>query len=165
MSGPSGPAPADQTPEAHLRWANLPITDHLLSQKTDRPLEEPAESVAERLLILLHLTFNAEVWGSGTGRIKTYWTALGARVESATANPTVAAWWCDAVQAIAGLPIRRPGVLAEKNRLVRPTHLDPPVADEDVLDVFRVYTLDLVDRTREWNIDRRATQADTEVDT
>lgn len=137
-----------------------PLTDDMLAESTLPPLPTPAESIAERLAMLAHLSFDATRWGSGSGRLGTYWTAFGNRMEAATSEITVATWWETLMVELPGVPLRDLDTLYEKNRLIRPTQLDgTTVPDEDVLSVLRNHTLELRDRTRVWAKERRDLRA------
>lgn len=139
-----------------------PLTDEMLADLIIPVLPTPAESIAERLTMLAHRCFNAEMWGSGTGRLATYWVGFGNRIESSTNEISVARWWEAMMRDLAGTPIRDLDLLNEKNLLIRPSQLpNTPVDDEDVLDILRLNSLELRDRTRRWAKDRRdAAQAD-----
>lgn len=133
-----------------------PITDDMLTEATLPPLPTPAESIAERLVMLAHLSFDVAVWGPRTGRIGSYWVALGNRVHTATNEITVATWWEHLMNNLPGVPLRDLDLLHEKNLLIRPAQLPgTPVDDEDVLTVLRAHTLELRDRTRRWAKERR----------
>lgn len=133
-----------------------PVTDTMLTESLLPPLSTPEESVAERLAMLAHLSFDAEVWGAGTGRLPQYWTGFGNRMASATNEITVATWWEVLMHDLPGVAIRDLDVLHEKNLLIRPTSLPTtPVDDDDVLTVLRTHTLELRDRTRRWAKERR----------
>lgn len=137
-----------------------PLTDSMLADGLLTPLPAPEESIAERLVMLAHRSFNTNVWGPGTGRLSTYWTALGNRVESATNEITVATWWEMLMKDLPGLPLRDLDLLHEKNLLIRPSMLPgTAVPDDEVLTVLRTHTLELRDRTRRWAKERRDLRA------
>lgn len=137
-----------------------PITDDMLADSVIPPLSTAEESIAERLVMLAHLAFNVDVWGSATGRHRTYWTAFGNRIDSATTEITVATWWETLMNDLSGLPLRDLDMLNEKNLLIRPSTLpSTPVDDDAVLTVIRTHTLELRDRTRRWAKDRRDIRA------
>lgn len=131
---------------------HLPLTDKMIYEESPyAALEEPAQNIAERLVMLAHLGFNQKVWGGQSGRIDRYWPALGERIESATNNPDVSTWWNEVMQEMAGVPLRSPMLMHEKNLLCRPRSLpQTPVEDQEVLAVLRQYTLELRDRARIW---------------
>lgn len=137
-----------------------PLTDEMLTDSLLPPLPTPEESIAERLVMLAHLTFDASVWGGNTGRISGYWTALGNRVESSTTEITVATWWEVLMKDLPGVALKDIDLLHEKNLLIRPTQLPgTPVDDDEVLTVLRTHTLELRDRTRRWAKERRDLRA------
>lgn len=136
----------------------LPLTDAMIEDEMPyAPLPEPAEDIAQRLVMLAHLTFNQKIWGSSTGRIERYWPALGEHIETATNNPDLASWWQTLMGDIVGVPLVSMDLLHEKNLLLHPRALPgTQVEDEAVLQVLRDYTLDLRDRARVWARTRRA---------
>lgn len=137
-----------------------PITDEMLTESLLPPLPTPAESIAERLVMLAHLSFDPSVWGGSTGRISGYWVALGNRVESSTNEITVATWWEVLMKDLPGVPLKDLDLLHEKNLLIRPEQLPgTPVDDDEVLTVLRTHTLELRDRTRRWAKERRDLRA------
>lgn len=137
-----------------------PLTDAMLTESLLPPLPTPEESVAERLVMIAHRCFDPAVWGAGTGRLGTYWTAFGNRVESATNETTVATWWEVLMKDLPGLPVRDLDLLHEKNLLIRPQALPgTPVPDDEVLTILRTHTLELRDRTRRWAKERRDLRA------
>lgn len=130
---------------------DLPATDRLLDESPYRPLEDPAENLAERLLMLAHLGFNQEVWGADTGRLGNYWNAYAERIASACNNPTVVTMWDDLIDQLRAVTLRREPLRYEQSLLVRPATLPmTPVADADVLTVIRTQSHDLVNRVRMW---------------
>ena len=135
----------------------LPMTDKMLEDESPyASFEDPAQNIAERLIMLGHLSFNASVWSSSKGRIERYWPGFRERVEAATNNPDVASWWGTFIDQIAGEPLKSPMLLHEKNLLCHPTTLPgTQVDDQDVLLVLRQYSLDLTDRCRIWVKTRR----------
>ena len=136
-------------------WS-LPATDALLEEMPYAPLAAPAENIAERLVMLGHLAYNINIWGSETGRGERYWPAFGDYLNAATANPDLPTWWSAFMQGINGAPIRSLDLLHEKNLLCRPTTLpSTQVDDQAVLDVMRQYGTDLRDRCRVWVKTRR----------
>lgn len=137
-----------------------PVTDEMLSDALLAPLPTPAESIAERLVMLAHLSFDSSVWGISTGRLGGYWLAFGNRIEVATSEITVATWWETLMRELPGVAIRNPDTLHEKNLLIRPEQLPGvPVPDEDVLTILRTHPLELRDRTRRWAKERRELRA------
>lgn len=147
------------------RWP-LPITDAMLEESPYRPLDDPAESVAERLFMLAHLAFDANVWGVGTGRLPRYWEKLGEHADAACSQPTVATWWEQVMRELPGVALTHTGILHEKNLLIRPANLHPAVPDEDVMAIFRTHALELRDRTKLWAKTRRenrSSRAETPV--
>lgn len=143
------------TPSNPYGWPT-PITDDMLTEALLPALPTPAESIAERLVMLAHLAFDTTIWGPGTGRLKTYWTSFGHRIYAATNEITVATWWETLMTELPGVPLRNLDTLHEKNLLIRPEQLPTtPVADEEVLAVLRSHTLELRDRTRRWAKERR----------
>lgn len=136
---------------------NLPLTDSMLEEESPyAPLGDPASNVAERLVMLAHLSFNSKVWGYHTGRGVRYWTAFGEHVEGSTNNADVASWWGALMTNLPGVPLRATTLLHEKNLLCHPLTLPgTQVEDGDVLAVLRTHTLDLRDRTRVWAKIRR----------
>ena len=54
-----------------------------------------------------------------------------------------------------GVPLGDIALVDEKNRLLRPRLLTPPVEDSQVLRVMDPHAADLVDRTRVWVHNRR----------
>lgn len=136
------------------RWDwPLPATDAMLDESRYKPLDEPSENIAERLVMLGHLTFNSRIWST---RLDAYWTAYTNHIRSSANVADVAHWWCTLMGRMVGTPLGATSLLHEKNLLVRPTSLpETAVPDEDVLMHFRTYALDLVDRTRIWVRDRR----------
>lgn len=136
---------------------DLPLTDAMLYDESPyEALPDPAQNIAERLTFLVHLGFDVDVWGGNTGRLDRYWDAFRERIESATNQEDVAAWWG---MVVADMPCRRMrnlGLIHEKNLLTRPASLYPqPVADADVLAVWRVHSHDLRDRCQVWARARR----------
>lgn len=136
---------------------HLPLTDSMLEEESPyAPLDDPAGNIAERLVMLAHLSFDSKVWGSQTGRGGRYWAALGEHIEGSTNNPDVASWWGSLMSNLPGVPLRQTMLLHEKNLLCRPTRLPTTQVDDgEVLMVLRTYTLDLRDRTRVWAKTRR----------
>lgn len=133
---------------------HLPMTDQMLEVESPyRPLADPAESVAERLVMLAHLSFKSSVWST---RLDRYWAAFGEHVEGSTNQPTVAEWWEALMRDLPGDMLRSPLLLHEKNLLCRPAVLPvTPVLDADVLMVLRTHPLEMRDRTRLWAKFRR----------
>lgn len=137
-----------------------PLTDAMLSEGLLLPLPTPPEAIAERLVMLAHLSFDSSVWGGNTGRVAGYWTALGNRVESSTNEITVATWWEVLMKDLPGVALRDIDLLHEKNLLIRPAQLPgTPIDDDEVLTVLRTHTLELRDRTRRWAKERRDLRA------
>lgn len=143
------------TYENPFGWT-LPETDALLDQAPAAPLEIPAHSIAERLTMLAHLSFNKKVWGGSTQNLPFYWERFGQHLEGSTNNRDVAAWWGAMMDAIQGVPLTNMGLLHEKNLLCHPTTLpNTPVPDQQVMAILRTYNLDLRDRVRVWRKVRR----------
>lgn len=137
----------------------LPVTDDLLAISPYMPLADPAENVAERLVILAHLSFDTKVWST---RLDRYWAAFGEHVEASTNQPTVRGWWSALMRDMPGVMLRSPLYLHEKNLLIRPALLPgTSVADADVLRVLREDFLELRDRTRLWAKVRRESRIPT----
>lgn len=137
-----------------------PLTDEMLAESLLPPLPTPEESIAERLVMLAHLSFDSSMWGSSSGRIGQYWTAFGNRIESSTNEITVATWWEVLMNDLPGVPLRDLDILHEKNLLIRPSMLPgTPVEDDEVLTILRTHTLELRDRTRRWAKERRELRA------
>lgn len=136
---------------------HLPLTDAMLEKESPyRPLDDPAENVAERLVMLTHLSFDSKVWSP---RLDRYWAAFAEHVEASTNQPSVSAWWGALMRDLPGVMLRSPLLLHEKNLLLRPTVLPGTTAtDAAVLMVLRVNTLELRDRTRMWAKVRRETR-------
>jgi hypothetical protein len=77
-------------------------TDALLAYSPLPPLEGP-ESIAERLVLLVHYGVDFDIWG-GLRRVR-YWDALTERVKAGTyAGPTLADWWSDVSALISSTP-------------------------------------------------------------
>lgn len=123
----------------------LAETDRVLGDSEYEPLDSPEQSIAERLIYLGHWTFNPDVWSSRADR---YWSAYAERVEGAVNTDTVALWWVNLMESMSGLPLPHGPRLHEKNLLIYPRLLDPPVEDRHVLAVLRSYTPALIDRVR-----------------
>jgi len=140
----------------------LPFTDRLLDVSPYAPLENPAENIAERLVMLAHISYDASVWGS---RIDRYWEALLERIEGAVNAPDVKTFWQYLNDEMPLQPLRIGQPLHEKNQLVRPTSLSLPVEDRLVLLALRQYPRDLVDRSRMWNTARRAAASEGAAET
>lgn len=137
-----------------------PLTDSMLADGLLPPLPTPEESIAERLVMLAHRSFNTNMWGPGSGRLATYWTAFGNRIESATNETSVATWWEVLMKDLQGKPLGDLDLLHEKNLLIRPESLPgTSVPDDEVLTVLRTHTLELRDRTRRWAKERRDLRA------
>src|SRR5699024_4875453 len=120
-----------------------PMTDEMLHESLLPPLPTPEESIAERLAMLAHLSFDPDVWGPGSGRLAHYWTAFGNRMGSATNEITVATWWEALMTDLPGIALRDLDLLHEKNLLIRPTSLPgTSVDDDEVLTVLRTHTLE-----------------------
>lgn len=141
----------------------LPLTDHMLENESPyASFTDPAQNIAERLIMLGHLSFNSTIWSR---RIDRYWPGFRDRVEDATNCPDVAAWWDRFMSQIVGVPLRSSLLLHEKNLLCHPTTLPgTQVDDQDVLHVLRTYPLDLTDRCRIWVKMRRELKPNEVVD-
>ena len=124
--------------------------------------QDPAQNIAERLVMLGHLAYNASIWSSRLGR---YWPGFSERVEASTNNPDVASWWGAFMDQIVGLPLKSTMLLHEKNLLCHPTTLPgTQVEDQDVLLILRQYPLDLTDRCRIWAKMRRDMKAQDRIE-
>lgn len=134
----------------------LPLTSDYLAQSPYPPLPSPAENVAERLVILGHMTFNPDIWATSPERLKRYWDAYLEHVEACANTNNLAIWWQD-VTAEMGARHLGNDLLHEKNLLVAPHLLDPPASASDVLTVFRRQAPYLIDRARIWNKTRKNT--------
>lgn len=165
-------APEHENP---FGWT-LPVTDLMLYDESPYvPLVDPAQNIAERLVMLAHLCFSNKVWGVHTGRMGRYWDALGEHIEGcANSNPDLASWWGHLMRDLPGEALKHKPLLHEKNLLCRPMSLPgTQVADQDVLMALRTYNYDLRDRARMWAQMRRemrskaraAIEAEGEVDT
>lgn len=141
----------------------MPLTDRILEDESPyASFQDPAQNIAERLILLGHLTYNSAIWSS---RLDRYWPGFRERVEAATNNPDVASWWGSFQQKIGGVAIKNPMLLHEKNLLCHPTTLPgTQVDDQDVLLVLRQYSLDLTDRCRVWVKVRRDLRAQDRVE-
>lgn len=138
------------------------MTDAMLEQSPYAPFTDPAQNIAERLVMLTHRTFNAKMWGSASGRAERYWPGMTERLELTSGSvDDLAEWWGLMISEIKGMPLRSTTLLHEKNLLCHPTTLPvTQVKDQDVLLVLQRYTLDLVDRTRIWvRVSREARNA------
>lgn len=139
---------------------NLPLTDAMLDDESPYlALDDPAQNIAERLTMLVHLGFEPDVWGANSGRLDRYWDAFRERLEGATNQADVAGWWGTVVT---DMPCRRlpVGLTHEKNLLTRPLALPvTPVPDGDVLAVWRIHSHDLRDRCQVWARARRELRA------
>lgn len=149
-------------------WVNpfgwhLPRTDLMLSNESPyAPLDIAEHSIAERLTMLAHLTFDKRVWGS---RLDRYWDAFAERIEDAANSPDVASWWTHLMRELSKRGLTSSLLLHEKNLLCHPRLLPgTQVNDQAVLAVFRTHTYDLRDRTRMWVHTRRELRAAAEVD-
>lgn len=88
--------------EQGLAESPFPVTDAWLSVSPLPRLTGP-ESVAERLVLLVHYGVDFSIWG-GARRVR-YWDALTDRVKAATyAGPTLEHWWADVCTQIASAP-------------------------------------------------------------
>lgn len=146
----------DLTPDNPFGWP-LPITDAMLRDELlGPPLDTPAESLAERLVMLAHKSFSTQVWGGNTGRLGGYWAAFGDRIEGATRNASLTRWWETTMKTLPGVPLRNVALVHEKNLMIRPRLLSgTPVDDLDVLVVIQQHSAELRDRTRTWASNRR----------
>lgn len=134
----------------------LPATDSLFIDSPYEPLDNPGENIAERLVMIAHLSFNTDVWSN---RIDRYWDGLVERIEGACNTNTVAEFWQRLTDEMALVPLHAGDLLHEKNLLCRPATLSTPVSDFAVLNPLRSYPRDIVDRTRMWNQYRKAAKA------
>lgn len=152
---------AEQTATQDVEYRNpfgwpTRATDRLLGESVYRPLGDPAESIAERLVMLAHLGFNADVWAKGPDRLKRYWPGFRERIEDATNSPNVVEMWGRLVSELNALDLRREELRHDRILLCRPKSLPvTPVQDSDVLYVLRAQHHDLVDRTQMWAVERR----------
>lgn len=120
-------------------------TDSIIAASEYEPLDSPAESIAERLIYLGHFTFNSAVWSARRDR---YWEAYSERIEGSVNTDKLATWWVLLMNDMDGLPLPFGPRLHEKNLLLHPRLLTPPVEDAAVLRVLREYTPALIDRVR-----------------
>lgn len=141
----------------------LPLTDKMLEDESPyAAFPDPAQNIAERLVMLAHLSYNSGIWSS---RLDRYWPGFRERAEAATNTPDVASWWQGFMDQIGGQPLKSTMLLHEKNLLCHPTTLPgTQVDDQDVLLVLRQYSLDLTDRCRIWVKTRRELKASERVD-
>lgn len=133
----------------------LKITSELLSLSPYEQFENPAHNLAERLVVLGHLSFNADVWAASPDRIKRYWKAYAENIEGSANTNRLSVWWQQMTEGMACKPLNDIKYLNEKNLLLDPTHLQPSTEESDVLEVFRRETGYLIDRTRVWVAARR----------
>lgn len=136
---------------------HLPITDAMLEESPYLPLDDPAQNIAERLVMLAHRSFNTKVWATSPDRIKAYWDGFGARIQGCANKADLVSWWFDLGEQMSLAPFRDALILHEKNLLLHPTKLPTTqVDDQDVLELLRGhYALDIRDRTRLWAKVRR----------
>lgn len=144
-------------------WENLPVTDQMLTESAVRPLPEPAESVAERLVFLAHMHFNPNEWSSRTSRIGRYWGAFQENVEAAATAADCAGWW-EEMRTYMLVRETLDKYLTEKEALTHPTLLSPAVDDRAVLDNLARYPTTFVDRCRIWRTTRLDADGFTEGD-
>lgn len=137
------------------RWG-LVAVQALVDASPYEDLADDAQAVAERLLMLAHLTMNPQIWST---RLDRYWGAFTDAAQGAAMSATCVDFWCKLTSTMGGVPLAGTGLLHEKNLLVRPALLDPPVADRAVLGVVDTWCLDLVDRVRVWVRVRKNPQA------
>src|SRR5690625_2018454 len=131
-------------------FPELEETNTLLEGYPYSAFDNPAENIAERLIILAHLTYNAEVWGKTPERRKRYWKAFLENVEGGANTNRLSVWWKQFRDGMASRPLNNPDYLHEKNLLLDPTHLSTEVEDREVLDILREQAPYLVDRARFW---------------
>lgn len=140
-------ATLQETPAPYRNPWGWPLfeTDEIIGTSEYEPLDSPAESIAERLVYLGHFTFNTKVWSS---RLDRYWEAYSERIEGSVNTDNLATWWVMLMNDMDGLPLPLGPRLHEKNLLLHPRLLTPPVEDTAVLRVLREYTPALIDRVR-----------------
>lgn len=139
----AGPCPMEEL---------LPVTGALLEASPYPPLDEPAQAIAERLVMCAHLAFDEGTW---SGRLSRYWGAFGENLAASANAGSVAEFWCRMRDRMPLAPLSATGgVLHEKNLLCHPRQ-SLGVDDEDVLDSLRRLAPDLVDRARVWVRERR----------
>lgn len=144
-------------------FPELKITNHLIESIHAYPeFDDAAHNVAERLVILGHLTFNRDVWAVSSERLKRYWSAYAENIEGNANTNKLSVWWAQFTQGMASKPFNDMQYLHEKNLLLDPVHLSTPVKDEEVLEVFRRETSYLIDRTRVW-VNLRKKSKDLEI--
>lgn len=134
---------------------DLKVTNELLKLSSYEPFEDPAYNVAERLIILGHLTFNRNIWSASPERYKRYWAAYLENIEGSANTNRVSIWWKQVTENMGSLPLNKMEYRHEKNLLIEPTKLQPSVEDNAVLNVFRREAGYLVDRTRVWVANKR----------
>lgn len=136
-------------------YDNLTITTELMKISPYEPFENPAHNIAERLVMLGHLTFNRDVWAASPERIKRYWAAYTENIEGSANTNRLNIWWSQMTEGMASNPLNDIQYLNEKNLLLDPINLQPSVSESEVLEVFRRETSYLIDRTRVWVNARR----------
>lgn len=137
-------------------WTGLEVTDSMLRESLVAPLPDPAASVAERLVLMSHKHLNPVewTWTRSSNRAMRYWGALVENVQAASYARDCSAWWEEMARYMLLRPTMGP-VAAEKDRLVHPRLLDPPIDDRDVLEYLMRYPTGLVDRARIWSSSRK----------
>lgn len=142
---------------------DLPMTDRMLYEESPyAPLSDPAQNLAERLVMLTHTAYNKTIW---LPRPKRYWEAFGSHVAASANSADLPAFWKSVMEGMGGAPIRSTLLLHEKNLICRPTTLPgTQVEDQEVLTALSVYWMDLRDRARMWVKTRREMRASLLVD-
>lgn len=135
---------------------NLPLTQALRDKSPYPPFDDPNYEVAERLVILAHLTFNRDIWGVSEKRLKRYWEASLEHIRGSANTAHLSTWWQNYIEEMGGMKLTT-DYLHEKNLLVEPQHLTPPADPAVVLRIFRQEAPYLVDRARVWNKARKET--------
>lgn len=145
-------------------FTELPETNQILEEYPYIPLDTPAENVAERLIVLGHLTYNPDVWASSPDRRKRYWKAFLENVEGSSNTNRVSVWWAQFTDGMASRTLNNEKYLHEKNLLLDPTSLSTPVEDRLVLEALRNHAGYLVDRARIWVRTRSSKKSSTTQD-
>lgn len=115
------------------------------------PLQDPAENLAERLILLTHIPRNRDVWNVSTERRNRYWAAYKENCEGSANTNRVSIWWVLINEGMAITPLIDETYLHEVNLLLNPTALSIPVEDQDILQVFRQQTPYLANRVSIWS--------------
>lgn len=148
---PKSPAKALEIDDS----AYLPLTTKLLASSPYERLADPAADIAERLIALTHIGFNASVWAVSPERRKRYWSAFSEHVVGSANTNKVSIWWSQVQEGMVTVPMNDLPHLHEKNLLLNPSALQVPATDQEVLQVFRTQSDYLLDRARVWVAVRR----------